>query len=1147
MKKLPNEVTIEVTIRDARLDGELAAVRSKIDAAFKGMGKDIPIGFDVEGMSKLTSTLHNNFDMISHDLVILRQGMANLGPATEKMATKIDNGVARAGMRWRWFGMNFWQVARTVITGAGELAAILVPATLAAGVGAFVLYQGAVEGVGRHLSALQTTAEATNSVFGKTTGDLLKVGHSFQTAQDAANPRAYQLLGAAVELDRSHFMNLAGMGLQVTDVLDRLAARIRVDMQASSGQIGILRAKAVPDLVGVGQVFGNLTHAIFSFAGKMPGVAEMILNIVNTGAKLLNWFASLPGPIVKTALGLEAAHRWGGLLARNVVGPLTGKLGDLSDKMGMSSKVSNSFAKAAKFLGGSWGWVPIAAAVVGVLLFNALSKSKDATEAWTASTNKMIGAARNVNVLNDIMKVVPENEHRLSIATTTMNRDLQATHQVTGVLSNRIGQYSGATQRAAGDVYALTKQQAGLRSESYNVLQGAALIEKAYGTNFVGALVLADQANVKLKNSMQGNSLAARENRLQIADLIAGYQAMAQPIGAIGKDMDALGIQSELQGTKVQQLNQAWDQYMQTLIGGTNGLAQMEDAIRNLKNDALGSASAFTGVQHSIGSAANKVKFSLQGMGKISSQSWQQFDQIVGTTAPQLIDWLRTAGAEGVLSQHDFTNAIRGTIAQLLPFAAHSKAATAELDALAQQAGGPTTSNIRVLKAWVDKGHVSMKDLRDIIGKTTVKMGDMSQVAENLGAVVQADITNQMGKAKLAFFGVNGAIETFTSDLKNDGASSEKTKTAYDRMRDALEKATGSQRAGSNMAKAYAGQLGYVRSQTEKNFVATKAWRQQLDLIHPKNISVKETGTGKFSIFGQGVGTGQLWHSAKGGMVPGVGTGTSDSNPAMLSKGEFVVNAHSTSKHLGLLTAINSRKMAEGGLVGDTTGLAFNTQLFDKRFFTDFTNAMVHSMRKHSMINVGNFNLPGGFSGPGGGAPAANAMLARAMFHPSAADWSAWNYVAMRESGWNQFATNPTSGAYGIPQSLPFTKMPRAAWPAWAGGSSNPAAQIAWMWNYMRTSYGGPQGAAAHEASHNWYGSGLKGGVFTKPTLIGVGDRGAERVDVTPIGGRGGTPVMLELAPGFSGAFEMALAEIIRKFVRVRGGNVQKVFGKPGS
>jgi tape measure domain-containing protein len=60
---------------------------------------------------------------------------------------------------------------------------------------------------------------------------------------------------------------------------------------------------------------------------------------------------------------------------------------------------------------------------------------------------------------------------------------------------------------------------------------------------------------------------------------------------------------------------------------------------------------------------------------------------------------------------------------------------------------------------------------------------------------------------------------------------------------------------------------------------------------------------------------------ASGGFVSGPGTGTSDSIPAMLSNGEFVVNANATRQNFGLLNAINSgqiKKLAEGGLVNST-------------------------------------------------------------------------------------------------------------------------------------------------------------------------------------------------------------------------------------
>jgi hypothetical protein len=68
---------------------------------------------------------------------------------------------------------------------------------------------------------------------------------------------------------------------------------------------------------------------------------------------------------------------------------------------------------------------------------------------------------------------------------------------------------------------------------------------------------------------------------------------------------------------------------------------------------------------------------------------------------------------------------------------------------------------------------------------------------------------------------------------------------------------------------------------------------------------------GMFSGGSGGAGLGSLFGlfgaaKASGGMISGRGTSTSDSIPAMLSNGEFVVRASQTSKHLGLLTGINS-------------------------------------------------------------------------------------------------------------------------------------------------------------------------------------------------------------------------------------------------
>jgi hypothetical protein len=74
---------------------------------------------------------------------------------------------------------------------------------------------------------------------------------------------------------------------------------------------------------------------------------------------------------------------------------------------------------------------------------------------------------------------------------------------------------------------------------------------------------------------------------------------------------------------------------------------------------------------------------------------------------------------------------------------------------------------------------------------------------------------------------------------------------------------------------------------------------------------------------------------------------------------------------------------------------------------------------------------------------------------------SLWN----QESGWNPSASNPSSGAYGIPQALPGSKMASAG----ADWQTNPATQIRWGLGYIQGLYGSPCGAWGHEQSNGWY------------------------------------------------------------------------------
>ncbi len=70
-----------------------------------------------------------------------------------------------------------------------------------------------------------------------------------------------------------------------------------------------------------------------------------------------------------------------------------------------------------------------------------------------------------------------------------------------------------------------------------------------------------------------------------------------------------------------------------------------------------------------------------------------------------------------------------------------------------------------------------------------------------------------------------------------------------------------------------------------------------------------------------------------------------------------------------------------------------------------------------------------------------------------------------KESGWNYQAYNRGSGAYGIPQALPGSKMGSAG----ADWQTNPATQIAWGLGYIAGRYGNPCGAWGHSQSRGWY------------------------------------------------------------------------------
>ncbi|WP_345799980.1 lytic transglycosylase domain-containing protein [Microbacterium sp. AZCO] len=129
------------------------------------------------------------------------------------------------------------------------------------------------------------------------------------------------------------------------------------------------------------------------------------------------------------------------------------------------------------------------------------------------------------------------------------------------------------------------------------------------------------------------------------------------------------------------------------------------------------------------------------------------------------------------------------------------------------------------------------------------------------------------------------------------------------------------------------------------------------------------------------------------------------------------------------------------------------------------TSSPAHSSTRSS--SAPSVPIPSG-NGNGDNSPAGAQAFAHSQF--ASRGWgddqfgclvALWN----KESGWNYQAYNRGSGAYGIPQALPGSKMGSAG----ADWQTNAATQVLWGLGYVQGRYGTPCGAWSHSQSTGWY------------------------------------------------------------------------------
>lgn len=150
--------------------------------------------------------------------------------------------------------------------------------------------------------------------------------------------------------------------------------------------------------------------------------------------------------------------------------------------------------------------------------------------------------------------------------------------------------------------------------------------------------------------------------------------------------------------------------------------------------------------------------------------------------------------------------------------------------------------------------------------------------------------------------------------------------------------------------------------------------------------------------------------------------------------------------------------------------------------------AMKDAVKKRAMSAASVFGIGGG--GSGGGSfdfskikGATNMALGQGMAAAmgwKGAQWTALKELWRRESGWNHLAKNPSSGAYGIPQALPASKMASVMQGGGSDYLTNPRTQMSWGLRYIQGRYRNPAAALAFHDRMNWYAD---GGQVTPPVF----------------------------------------------------------------
>lgn len=1090
-------------------------------------------------------------------LVGLAAGLGGAGGAAGRMTRALGGTFA---------GIALWHIA---LDGIIE-ALIAVGLAVAAALPALSIFVNVGQDIVTNLQSQRVIFESLHQTIGPLTGQ-------FDALAQKMAPQVIEAYGGALNLITGRQGLFGDAVVRVTHIFDDWIAKI--DIFASGTGLQKFLSSGVGYLTQFGQIVGNVGQALGNLLTKDPGVAHYLLDIFNAMALLLKAFTSLPGPIVEFVLVAHGIYLWGSVMI-GLFGPLIGGFvrmgitiaGIVGPMLGLST-ASGTMAKS--FLGisaVSWAWVGVVAAGIGILAYE-MTQADSSTKKFISDINQGLQGLSASQAIGQISLDIGQVQAQLSLvpakigaivtnltdaAGTSVSFFARASHDALGTNQQftdlakgvfnaakaffgfqsagaQIMQVKNSASALTGEIVHLTGAQNNLFAEI------GALIGR--GNTYSESLAIMDLAGVQA-----GDSLALMNAKVN--NLIKGYQNIVGDAGALNNSLQAVNFAALQQQSQVSQLNGGWDAFIKTITGGEDSLLTFGSDLNTMATNAAAAKSSFTGF--------NASSITL-------TQSFQTALKDANTYADNLT-LLASASGGGATATGLLNKGIVDMVSLLLPAAKNSSTLTTELYALAQRGGYTGADSFKALSTWIGNTKNPMDQLNSITQTLTTSAGNLTTDVKNLSIALGTTLNNAMATAIFQARGGQAVFNDFANSIVQTGVGSVRTQQAAQNLAIALYYQLG---RNTNLARqefesfAISG-LGLTKRQADILWQSTlPALQRSINNLHGTTLTINAiaSGQGGVSVTASGIAAKEIALSrlAGGGMVTG-GIPGKDSVIAALTPGEVVVPVSMVQggavDHLrgqlqgfaaGGFVTLERRAGAYPGVV--SRDVALDAQDLIAADLQTEINRDLAALRKAAQQAAKNAAFPATGLPLGSGPLSSSAAVAQAFAKSIlwAYGWNMgqWPYeVALwnQESGWNAYAVNPASGAYGIPQALP------GVWDhPYALGDYQ--AQVRWGDAYISGRYGNPQNAWAHEVANNWYDNGgwLKPG-WNPPMYNGTGK--PEFLVPRPSGPTRAQNVLvqLEVSAGGGSVFEQFMLTMIRNFVRLHGGgDAQKAFGLPNT